>query len=478
MSDLLVELSKNAVAREIASRIKLPIPMPQALHRVHGPGVERFLEGEGVLVAGSGGLAAQLARTLARAGATIHLVDEAQRPAFAGAAEAYARPLGAALDPSSEGPRVRAIVLDASDVAGPDDLAPLYRALHAHVRGLARSGRVVLLGRPAAGAASFAQASARAALDGLTRSLAKEIGGKGATANLILVEPGAEDRVAPVLRFFLSPASAFVSAQPLVVSTQARAASDPEARPLDGKVALVTGAARGIGAATAEVLAGEGAHVVCLDRPEDDQALAAVARAVGGSVIAVDVTSPDAPEHVASALGRAHGGVDVVVHNAGITRDRMIANMPEATWEQALSVNLRAILAITEALLADASGPPVLHDGGRIVSLSSIAGIAGNAGQTNYAASKAGVIGLTRWLAPRLAPRGITVNAVAPGFIETRMTAAVPVVVREAGRRLSALGQGGLPEDVARAIAFFATPGASGTTGQVLRVCGGALLGA
>jgi 3-oxoacyl-[acyl-carrier protein] reductase len=138
-----------------------------------------------------------------------------------------------------------------------------------------------------------------------------------------------------------------------------------------------------------------------------------------------------------------------------------------------LGINLDAILKITETLLDGA-----LHDGGRIISLSSIGGIAGNMGQTNYGASKAGVIGFTRFLSGQLAKRGITVNAVAPGFIETRMTAEMPVVVREVGRRLAALGQGGQPEDVAQAITFFAAPGAAGLTGNVLRVCGGALIGA
>jgi 3-oxoacyl-[acyl-carrier protein] reductase len=135
---------------------------------------------------------------------------------------------------------------------------------------------------------------------------------------------------------------------------------------------------------------------------------------------------------------------------------------------------MEALLQITDTLVSEGT----LRDNGRVISLASISGIAGNTGQTNYAASKAGVIGFTRHLAKQLASRGITVNAVAPGFIETRMTAAVPIVVREAGRRLSALAQGGLPEDVARAITFFAEPGSAGTTGQVLRVCGGALLGA
>jgi 3-oxoacyl-[acyl-carrier protein] reductase len=136
-------------------------------------------------------------------------------------------------------------------------------------------------------------------------------------------------------------------------------------------------------------------------------------------------------------------------------------------------VNLAAVVRITDALL-----PKALRDGGRVVCLSSVSGIAGNVGQTNYSASKAALIGYVDALATQVAPRGITANAIAPGFIETRMTAAIPMVIREAGRRLSALGQGGLPEDVAQAITFLASPGAQGITGTTLRVCGGALIGA
>lgn len=474
MSDLLLELSQNPLARRLTARVKLPIPMPEPLARQVGPGVERFLEGERVLVAGGGELGAMVARTIARAGGTACLASEAERAAFDAAAEAYGRPIEIFAGGEAATARgLHAIVFDATGLASEAELRRLYDLFHPFVRKLARSGRVVLLGRPPDQARTLGEAAARAALEGFVRSLAKEIGGKGATANLLVVEPGADERVASPLRFFLSRASAFVSAQPLRISARARSAGDPEVQPLERKVALVTGAARGIGAATARVLAGEGAHVVCLDRPEDDHALAQVAREVNGSVLAVDVSASDAPARIASALRERHGGVDVIVHNAGVTRDRMLANMRDTQWDQLIGINLAALVRITEALLGG-----VLRDGGRIVSLSSIAGIAGNVGQTNYAASKAGVIGLTRHLAAELAPRGITANAVAPGFIETRMTAAVPVVVRQAGRRLSALGQGGQPEDVARAIAFFATPGASGTTGQVLRVCGGALIGA
>jgi 3-oxoacyl-[acyl-carrier protein] reductase len=210
-----------------------------------------------------------------------------------------------------------------------------------------------------------------------------------------------------------------------------------------------------------------------VDRAEEETALLQVAREIGGSSLLCDVSSPATPAQIASHVVEKHGGVDIVVHNAGVTRDRMLARMPEATWDQVIDINLAAVLAINTKLLEGA-----LRDGGRVISLSSIAGIAGNTGQTNYSASKAGLIGMTRKLAQDLATRGITVNAVAPGFIETRMTAAVPTMIREVGRRLAALAQGGQPEDVARTIDFLASPGAAGITGQVLRVCGGAFLGA
>jgi 3-oxoacyl-[acyl-carrier protein] reductase len=249
----------------------------------------------------------------------------------------------------------------------------------------------------------------------------------------------------------------------------------PWTRPLEGKVALVTGAARGIGAATVRLLAAEGARVACLDRPSDDAPLSQIAREIGGTPILADVSDPEAPNKIMKELGRRFGAVDVVVHNAGITRDKTLGKMKPELWDQAIDVNLAAVARITDALLHP-DGP--LHDGGRIICLSSVAGIAGNMGQTNYAASKAGIIGFTRALAPKLAARGITVNAVAPGFIETRLTAAIPVVIREVGRRLSALGQGGLPEDIGELVTFLASPGAQGVTGQIIRDCGGALIGA
>jgi 3-oxoacyl-[acyl-carrier protein] reductase len=288
----------------------------------------------------------------------------------------------------------------------------------------------------------------------------------------VRVAAGAEDRLPPVLRWLLSDRSAFISGQAIDVT--ATAAAPPGkggyGTVLDGKVALVTGAARGIGKATAERLAAEGARVVCLDRPEDDAALGKVAHTIGGTVLPCDVSAPDAPRVVADALK----SVDIVVHNAGVTRDKTLARMQPEQWDQAVGINLTAPVRITEALLERG----VIRDHGRILVLSSVAGIAGNMGQTNYAASKAGLIGFVEHLAPRLAGRGITVNALAPGFIETRLTMAIPMMIREVGRRLSALGQGGLPIDVAEAIVFLSSPGASGITGSVMRVCGGAFIGA
>jgi 3-oxoacyl-[acyl-carrier protein] reductase len=479
MTDTILELSQNPIARNLISRAKLPIPMPERLERLGGPMPERPLEDKRVLIAAAGGhpskVSSVLARVLTKAGAMPLVSSEVLRDAFAGPSEAYGRAtklLGP--DEAETTEALHAIVLDATSVASSADLKLLYEVFHTYLRPLGTHGRAVVIGRPVDTARNVGQAAARAGLEGFTRSLAKEVGGKAITANLIYVDEGADERLGAPLRFFLSKASAFVTAQPLRVTARvAWEGDDPFPQPLAGKVALVTGAARGIGEATARTLAGEGAHVVCLDRPEDDAALSAVASSISGSTLLCDVMSNEAPRRIAQYLIETHGGVDIVVHNAGITRDRTLARMDEQRWDTVLGINLQAILRITETLLDGA-----LHDGGRIISLSSIGGIAGNMGQTNYGASKAGVIGLTKFLAGQLASRGITVNAVAPGFIETRMTAAMPVVVREVGRRLAALGQGGQPEDVAQAITFFASPGAAGLTGNVLRVCGGALIGA
>ena len=246
----------------------------------------------------------------------------------------------------------------------------------------------------------------------------------------------------------------------------------PETR-TDG-CALVTGASRGIGAAIAEVLARDGAHVVGVDVPSQSSELDAVTGRLGGSSLLLDITAPDAPAAIASGLKDEHGGVDVVVHNAGVTRDKTLGRMSEDLWDLVLSINVIAPQRIDEELFEQG----VVRDNGRVVGVSSISGIAGNAGQTNYSTSKAGVIGMVQAWAPALAKRGVTINAVAPGFIETAMTAAMPITLREASRRMNSMAQGGLPVDVAETIAWMANPASAGVTGNVVRVCGQSLLGA
>jgi 3-oxoacyl-[acyl-carrier protein] reductase len=199
--------------------------------------------------------------------------------------------------------------------------------------------------------------------------------------------------------------------------------------------------------------------------------LAKVAKELDAETIELDITEEDAPQQIANQLS---GGVDVVVHNAGVTRDRTIAKMPEDRWTSLMEINLSSEERINDELL----GRKLLRDNGRIVCVSSMSGVAGNSGQTNYATSKAGVIGMVEALAPELAERGATINAVAPGFIETRMTAAMPTMIREAGRRMNSMSQGGLPVDVAETIAWLASPGSAGITGNVVRICGQSLLGA
>jgi 3-oxoacyl-[acyl-carrier protein] reductase len=208
--------------------------------------------------------------------------------------------------------------------------------------------------------------------------------------------------------------------------------------------------------------------------PAQGDALAEVANRIEGSTLQLDITDDDAPRGLAEHLRSRHDGVDVVVHNAGVTRDKTLGRMDEEQWDMVLAINLTSQVRINETLI----GEDVLRPGGRIVTVSSVSGIAGNRGQVNYATSKAGVIGTVHALAPVVAERPATINAVAPGFIETQMTAAMPVGTREAGRRMNSLSQGGLPVDVAETVAWLADPGSGGVNGNVVRVCGQALIGA
>ncbi len=376
---------------------------------------------------------------------------------------------------SSPSTSVAGVVVDMTQVQTPADLETLRGILSPALKTLAPTGRVIVIGRPVADTDDVAQAAARRALEGIVRSVGKEMR-HGGTANLIHVSEGADAGVEASVRFFLSGRSAYVSAQVVDVGEPVAQIVEPEDRdaPLAGKVAVVTGAARGIGASIADVLARDGATVVCVDIPAAGGPLAEVANRIGGSALQVDVTADDAGAKIVDHATRLHGGFDIVVHNAGITRDKLLVNTDADRWGSVLSVNLLSILAMNQALV------PAMNEGGHIVNVASIAGIAGNRGQTNYGASKAGVIGMTSSLArdPQVLKKGITVNAVAPGFIETEMTAKIPLATREIGRLTNSLSQGGLPVDVAETIGWFAWDANRAVTGNTVRVCGQMLLGA
>ncbi|MEA3131457.1 MAG: 3-oxoacyl-[acyl-carrier protein] reductase [Paraburkholderia sp.] len=370
--------------------------------------------------------------------------------------------------------KLTALLFDASGIEDSSQLEPLHGFFHDTLRSLGKCGRIIVLGRPPETCATPRQWTAQRALEGLARSLGKEAR-RGITANLVYVERGAENGIEATLRFFLSPRSAYVSGQVVRIGLHGGADALPAFdwnQPLAGRRAVVTGAARGIGASIASVLAAEGAHVIGIDVPSARDALDATMRQLNGTALAFDIAAPEAPAQIAAALDEQ--GVDIVVHNAGITRDKTIAKMTDAAWQSVIDINLSAQERIDDGLLAAG----ILRDGGRIIGVSSISGIAGNLGQTNYATSKAGVIGRVQSMAPHLRARGITINAVAPGFIETQMTAKIPLTIREAGRRMNSMSQGGQPVDVAQTIAWLAHPGAAGVSGQVVRVCGQSLIGA
>lgn len=377
-----------------------------------------------------------------------------------------------AATPPKDG-RWGAVLVVLTELPGPASTGEAVLALGGVLRTLAPCARIVTVSRAATAGGSPELAAGRRGIDGFVRSLAKELR-FGATANGLVLTDGVEVSAPGVvggLRFLFSARSAFVDGQLLEVGSPAGALPESWAQPLAGMVVAITGAARGIGAETARVMARDGARVVGIDVPGAGAALAEVMNEVRGSALQLDITAHDAAEQILDHATARHDGLDVIVHNAGILRDKLLANMAPERWHDLIAVNIVAPLRMNETFAARLGPVP------RVLALASTSGIAGNRGQTNYGAAKAGIIGMVQALAPTMADRGGTANAVAPGFIETDMTAAIPLVPRQVARRASSLQQGGRPRDVAEALAFLASPQAGGINGQTLRVCGQAVVG-
>lgn len=466
MSDRYGDFVQSSIGKKVAKNLGLPMPVD--LDRFESG--QRLVRGS-VLVGSATGDDKSVVQSVAR------IFSELHAEVFVNSRDSVTDALadaGIEAKANTGGDeKFKVLLFDASNISNADELKQVYEFFHFVARRVEQSGRVVILGRPPEAADDIETALAQRALEGFVKSVGKEFK-RGITAQLIYVAKGAEQNLDSTLRFFTSARSAYVSGQ--VIRVEKGNAVDVDwTQPLGGKTMLVTGASRGIGESIARVLAREGAHVICLDVPQQQADLQKVASEISGSTLMVDITSDDAGEQIADAAQK-RGGLDAVIHNAGVTRDKTLAKMDEQKWDMVLNINLASIAKLNRYMLDN----DVLKNDARIVCVSSISGIAGNLGQTNYATSKAGVIGLVDATARQLESnaKGMTINAVAPGFIETQMTEAIPFAIREAGRRMNSVSQGGLPIDVAETIAWLASPASGGLNGNTVRVCGQSLLGA
>ncbi len=468
MHDRYHQFACTAVGQRVLGTLNLPTP----LHLQRGPFDPRQALGPGVLVGGTRDTATlrRVLTTLQGLQADISL-PESNQSLFRSKTEpgqqawlsdfAWIRLDKPRSDPQGQ---IRAVVFDATELQDGDELTALYRIFHPVIDSLAPQARLLVLGRQPSSCRAAEAAASQEGLQGFVRSLARELGPRGTTVNLVYLVKPAACELTTTLAYFLGPASAFVSGQAITLRANDTAA--PLAS-LEGKTAIVTGAARGIGASIAASLHHQGVRVIGLDISENQALLEQTLAPLHGTTLLLDVAAADAADRLQDLLERSGHPLDIIIHNAGITRDKTLRKMSPSQWTQVLDVNLNAIMKLNRRLLDQ----NLIAPHGRIVCLASIAGVAGNFGQTNYATAKAALSGYVRFLARKL-PSGMTANAVAPGFIETAMTQAMPLATREIARRINSLSQGGLPADIAEAVTFLCHPGSTGITGQTLRVCG------
>ncbi|MGB0916805.1 MAG: SDR family oxidoreductase [Flavobacteriales bacterium] len=362
-----------------------------------------------------------------------------------------------------------ALVVDGREVKDEAGLKRVFNELQAGVKNIKANGKVLLYSVQPELLQDVNHSTYQRALEGISRSLAKEVGGRGTTVNLLKLPPNVDlKNYTTPQEFFTSGRSAFVSAQALNLNDAVQSG-----RELSEKICVVTGGAGGIGSATVKRLAAEGATVIIADIPQMEERASSLLNS-NITFMGADLTDEVARKSLLESIKEKHGRIDVLVNNAGITRDKTLKNMPEHYWDNLIAINLTAVINLTE----DALAMGLIPEGGRIISTSSISGIAGNFGQTNYTATKAALIGYSASKSKELKAKGITINAIAPGYIETDMVKTMPLMTRIFAERLTSLVQAGKPEDIAEAMAFLTHPGSASVNGQVLRVCGGSFLGA
>ncbi len=366
---------------------------------------------------------------------------------------------------------IKAILVDTRSFKSLTDLNKMYLDLNKCVGKLEDEGRILLISNTSTTKQNTPiEAAVQSSLIGFIKSLGKELGRKGSTVNLLQLENQAHAAsIQLCLEYFLSSKACYVSGQTLEIHS-AKKLNKPAKihKPYQKQTVLITGACGSIGQKVAETLSQRGATVLLVDLPSNNTPLKRLAQKTKGIALTVDLTKPNATGLIAETIQQELGQLNILIHSAGITKDRLFKNMPPTQWTEVIHVNLTAPITITDTLLSK----NLIAKSGRVILISSIVGLSGNAGQTQYSASKAGLIGYMQALKTSTQKKQITINTIAPGFITSPMVKNIPAITREAAKRSNAFAQPGLPEDVAEAAALFAHPNAKGLNGRVLRVCG------